>query len=394
MQLQRFCNIAKGYVRIYIEGFYIEKVINICKKNNIELSNVTRSKSTIIYGDVAIADYKALTKIVKKNKCKVKIIKKRGIPFFIRKYRKRKIFAIAMVLVCICMFALSRFIWNIEIVGNNNISNEEILNIVKDEGLEIGNLKSKVNLTDIVEKIRMERSDISWVGIKLSGTNVKIEVVESDLAPDIIDENDYCNIVANKDAMIEKISAQNGTAQVKQGDVVKKGTVLIAGWLEGKYTGIRYVHSNGKVIGKVWYTEKARAYYSQICKIRTGAQESKYSVKLNNFVINFFKRLSKFEIYDTIRAEKKLRLSSNFYLPFEFAKITNYEVKEEKIEYTKDEAKNQAINEAKKQLKLKMTDNEGIINEYINTSENEEYVDVEVTYEVLENIGTEEKIAL
>ena len=35
-----------------------------------------------------------------------------------------------------------------------------------------------------------------------------------------------------------------------------------------------------------------------------------------------------------------------------------------------------------------------IVNEYINTDENEEYIDVELTYEVLENIGTEEKIAL
>ena len=394
MQFQRFRNIAKGYVRIYIEGFYIEKVINICKKNNIELSNVTRNKNTLIYGDVSVVNFRALAKIAKKNKCKVKIIRKSGIPFVVRRYRKRKIFAVTMVLICVCMFSLSKFVWNIEVVGLNNVAKDEILNIVKNEGLEIGKLKSKINLSKIVEKIRMERSDISWVGIKLSGTNVKIEIVESDIAPNLIDENDYCNIVASKDAMIEKISAQNGTALVKKGDVVKKGEVLIAGWIEGKYTGTRYVHSNGNVIGKVWYTEKARAYYSQNCKIRTGEEESKYSVKLNKFEINFFKSLSKFEIYDTIKTEKKLRLFSNFYLPFEFVKITNYEEREEKIEYTADEAKEQATQQAKKQIELKMADNEGIINEYINTDEKEEYVDVEVTYEVLESIGTEEKIAL
>ena len=394
MQFQRFRNIAKGYVRIYIEGFYIEKVINICKKNNIELSNVTRNKNTLIYGDVSVVNFRALAKIAKKNKCKVKIIRKSGIPFVVRRYRKRKIFAVTMVLICVCMFSLSKFVWNIEVVGLNNVAKDEILNIVKNEGLEIGKLKSKINLSKIVEQIRMERSDISWVGIKLSGTNVKIEIVESDIAPNLIDENDYCNIVASKDAMIEKISAQNGTALVKKGDVVKKGEVLIAGWIEGKYTGTRYVHSNGNVIGKVWYTEKARAYYSQNCKIRTGEEESKYSVKLNKFEINFFKSLSKFEIYDTIKTEKKLRLFSNFYLPFEFVKITNYEEREEKIEYTADEAKEQATKQAKKQIELKMADNEGIINEYINTDEKEEYVDVEVTYEVLESIGTEEKIAL
>lgn len=81
-------------------------------------------------------------------------------------------------------------------------------------------------------------------------------------------------------------------------------------------------------------------------------------------------------------------------MPFQLEIITNQELKNEKIEYTIDEAKNQAINEAKTKLSGKIGDNEGIINEYINTDENEEYIDVEVTYEVLENIGTEEKIAL
>ena len=70
------------------------------------------------------------------------------------------------------------------------------------------------------------------------------------MKPDIIKEEEYCNIVATKDAMIVKINAQNGTAVVKEGDIVTKGTVLIQGWLEGQFTGIRYVHANGEVQAK------------------------------------------------------------------------------------------------------------------------------------------------
>ena len=158
--------------------------------------------------------------------------------------------------------------------------------------------------------------------------------------------------------------------------------------MEGKYTGVRYVHSTGTIIGKVWYTERARVYYKQTKRVQTGKKENKYSIKVSNFVINFSKKLSKFEIYDTIRMDKKLKISSNFYLPFQFEKNTNYEVKEEKIEYTIDEAKEQAINEAKNKLKQCIGNNGDIINEYINTDENEEYIDVEVTYEVIENIAT------
>ncbi len=31
---------------------------------------------------------------------------------------------------------------------------------------------------------------------------------------------------------------------------MKKGTPLIAGWMEGKYTGTRYVHAEGSVEAK------------------------------------------------------------------------------------------------------------------------------------------------
>ena len=52
------------------------------------------------------------------------------------------------------------------------------------------------------------------------------------------------------------------------------------------------------------------------------------------------------------------------------------------------------IDNISKELKSQINNEKDIVNEYINTNESEEYIEVEVIYEVLENIGTEEKIAL
>ena len=49
----------------------------------------------------------------------------------------------------------------------------------------------------------------------------------------------------------------------KHGDVVQKGTILIGGWIEGKYTGTRYVHAKGEVEAKVWYSKKEKIYLHQ-----------------------------------------------------------------------------------------------------------------------------------
>ena len=364
------------------------------KENGIYLENLKREKSTIIKASVPVKEFRNVAKIAKDSKCKIKIKSKKGLPFILNRYRKRKIFAISLLLVLVSLVVLSGFIWNIEIIGNQTISSEEILNIVKGEGLETGKLKRKIDPKKIVEKIRLNRSDISWVGIKISGTNAIIEIVEADKAPNVINKDDYCNIIANKDAMIVSANAQNGTLQVKNGDVVKQGSVLIAGWLEGKYTGVRYVHATGQVMAKVWYSKKEKVYYKQNERKQTGNVEKKYSINIKNFAINFYKKLSKFEIYDTINAEKKLKISSNFYLPFELVIKENHEVIEEEKNYSKDKAKQIGIDNISKELKSQINNEKDIINEYINTNESEEYIEVEVIYEVLENIGTEEKIAL
>ena len=395
MYLQNIRTIVSGYVCVVVEGYYIEKFINICRNNNICLEKLKRSGSTVIRANVSVNDFKSVAKIAKKTKCKIKIEKKKGMPFFINKYRKRKIFAIALLIVIISIVVLSKFIWNIEVTGNENISKEEILEIAKSQGLDIGKYKGKIDAKEIVEKIRLERADISWAGIKVTGTNVVIEIVEADKKPEIIDENEFCNIVAKKDAMITSANAQNGTLQVKEGDVIKAGSILVAGWLEGKYTGTRYVHANGKVIGKVWYSEKEQIYYKQKNRANTGNMEKKYSICINNFAINLYKKLSKFEIYDTICEEKKLKISSNFYLPFKVIVKQNNEIMEEEKVYSKEEAIKIGTDNAKERLNSKIKESNGdIVNEYVNTNESEDYIEIEVIYEVLENIGTEEKIAL
>ena len=194
--------------------------------------------------------------------------------------------------------------------------------------------------------------------------------------------------------MIVDANAQNGTLQVKEGDVVKAGTVLISGWLEGKYTGIRYVHATGEVKAKVWYSKKEKIYYKQTVKKQTGNTEKKYAVNIDKIVINFYKRLSKFENYDTISTEKKLKISSNFYLPIKFIVKENQEVIEEDVTYSVEDAKLMGETMLSKKLDKEVEGKGDIINKYINTNEVDDYIEVEVIYEVLENIGTEEKISL
>ena len=105
-----------------------------------------------------------------------------------------------------------------------------------------------------------------------------------------------------------------------------------------------------------------------------------------------YKTLPKFENYDTIIEEKKLRLFSNFYLPIEIIKNTYYETEAQEIEYTVEEAKEILIEELEKQLEQEIENKESITNKQVNVYESEGNIEIELIYEVLETIGVDEKI--
>lgn len=351
-----------GYVRITVEGYYIERFINICINNKILIWNIKREKGGVkLFLNVGINDFKKLGQIAKKTKCKIKIDRKRGMPFLLNRYRKRKIFGLFLIIVIMLIMASSNYIWNVEIRIEDNEQLEGIAQELEEAGLTVGKNKNKIKTSEIIQYVRLKRKDISWIGIELKGTNAIVKLVKAQEAPEIIDENDYTNIVAERSGIITKIVAQNGTAKVKVGDTVEKGTVLIEGTMTGKYTDLRYVHSIGEVEAKVWYSKTKKIYYINKEKEHTKNEENKYSIKINNFRINFYKTLSNFEIYDTIETEKKAKIFSDLYLPISLVKTTNKEQKNVEIEYTMEEAKKIGITQAKKELEAEIKDTNSIL---------------------------------
>lgn len=217
-----------GYVNISIEGYFIERFINMCISKGILLWNMRREKSTYLQTNINIKDFKKIKNIAKKTKCRVTINQKKGMPFILNKYKKRKIFVFALLIISLSIFTTSRFIWNIEIQGLEKIDTSEILKQLNEKGLIIGAQKSKIDTDEIIREIRLKRKDIAWMSIDLNGTNAIVKIVENTEKPEIIDKNDYCNIVADKAGVITKINARTGTPLVKIGDVVTKESILVA----------------------------------------------------------------------------------------------------------------------------------------------------------------------
>ena len=394
MILQMIYMFLVGFVNISVEGFFIERFINICRDRKIILNNLCIQNNTYLKVRIPKDDFVQIKNIAKKTKCKVKIERKVGLPFIINKYRKRKIFLIAIILIAIFIFIITKFVWNIEVVGNNTIPKEEIIEFVNRYGIKIGELKNNINTKKICNLIMIDREDIAWLGITIKGTNVIINIKEASEIPEIIDRNEICDIVSNKDAIISKIIVQNGTARVKEGDIVKQGDLLVEGIMESEQMENRLVHSEATIYGKNYYTKSRKELFLQNNTIKSGKEEKRYEICINNFKLNFNKRLSKFENYDTINESKKIKIFSNYYFPLEIRKTTNFELKLEEKNYQEEELKDKIISELKDEFEQEYS-----ISKY--DEENvkcfeEEIVEnngiyIKLTYELQEEIGTKVK---
>lgn len=382
-----------GYVTVIIEGFFVERFINICRSNNIALLDIERENNTYLKIKILKSDFKDIRHIAKKTKCKIKIAAKAGVPFLVNKYRKRKIFAIAILVIAIFVFVSTKFIWNIEVNGNEKIAKEEILEMVSEYGINKGILKNKIDTDKISNLIRLERDDISWIGITLKGTNVIINIKESIEIPEVINKDEVCNIIATQDAKISKIVVHSGTARVSVGDEVKKGDLLVEGVMEGVHLGNRSVHADAIVTGLIYVEKEKKEEFMQTKKVETGNMEIKREICMNNFKINLNKKLSNFENYDTIYSSHRIKLFSNFYLPIEVKKTEYKEIKSELVEYSESELKDKIESELEEEL-----EKENNISNYENKTKNIETIlepdglVVKLVYEIKEEIGTKVKV--
>ncbi len=381
-----------GYVNIKVEGFFVERFINMCLAQDIFLWNIKYENNVLVKLKISVADFKKIKKIAKKTKSKVKIETKVGLPFFLYHYRKRKIFLILACIVFLLIFILTRFVWNIEITGTKNISVEELRAVLKEEGIKEGILKNSIETEEVINTIRLKREDIAWIGIKIKGTNVIVEVVEAKEKPKVIDETKICNIVAKKSATISKIIVQNGTARVSVGDAVNAGDLLVEGVMEGQYTGSRQVNAEATIYGEISYEKSKKESLIQEIEKSTGKEEKKIEINLNNFKIILPKGVSKFENYDTIKTNKKLKLFSNFYLPISFTEIKFVEKQKEYKTYTEEELILKLKKELEDELKKEYSLSEENIEELLETEVQNGSVEVKVTYIVQEEIGTKENL--
>ena len=176
--LIRLWRYTRGYLRIRITGSGTERFINGCRHRNIRLWNLQ-----VVNGayevNMFVCDFKKLKTILRKTGTKVTIVKRIGLPFFLLRYRRRKLFFAGCVLCFALLVMLTRFIWDIDLSGNQIYTREQILHYLENNKVHTGMVKSKVNCGKIAADLRRNYKNIIWVSASIDGNRLCIRVREN-----------------------------------------------------------------------------------------------------------------------------------------------------------------------------------------------------------------------
>ena len=332
----------RGYLYVQICGTAPERFINLCCNRKVDIWNLTKEGNCFQFCMKA-KSYKKLKPIVRKTKIVPKISKKKGFPFFLHRYRKRKGFFAGIVFCVILIYILSLFIWDISIEGGVKYTPEAMLKFLNGNEIYTGIRIKKVKCQELEEKIRLAYHDIGWVSAEIKGTRLIIKITETNMPAPAKEAIAPSHMIATKNAIIKSIITRTGTPMVKEGDVVKKGDILVSGIVTvmGDYEEIlskEPVIADADIRCKSYYDYNQKFSLSYQDREYTGNEKKGYYITIFSKKLFLYNPRYSYPNYDIIVNEKTLHITGSFYLPFRYGSIKIKEYRKEKNKYSQEEA--------------------------------------------------------
>ena len=337
----------KGYVTIKVWGYSVERLLNLCGNHDILVWGI-KDHGDYHTMNISVRGFFALKPLLKKTGTRAAVLQRYGLPFFVSKLCRRKIFVIGLV-ACMAFWILtSGYIWNIKIEGNFALTEDVLLDYLESQGVHTAMKKSNLKIEDLERALREDYDLITWTSVQLNGTTLLVHIKENEM-PEYdqtgqSQTGEGMDLVASRSGTVSYIITRSGVPQVALGDTVEKGDILVSGAVPvyNEDTTVRkyqFVKSDADIIlryGEDICVEKNIAYEE---KRYTGEQEDIWVLGAGDKEWSLRFRKIPYAAYDSSEEKKQVQLLDHLYLPFSYGQKTvrEYEIIEQK--HTEEEMK-------------------------------------------------------
>lgn len=330
---------------------------------------------------VDLDDYDKILKL--KTSYKIKILDYYGLVKYKGILKKYNVFFICLIIGLVLIKVLSSIIFDIDIEHPKSEIRELVLADLEEFGISKYHFKVSYDEKEkIIKKILHKETDrLEWLEIDSIGTKYVVKVEER-IKNDPKIDNTTQHIVAKKDAMILQIQASAGEIKVSKNNYVKKGDILISGFITKDEEIKKKVKAIGTVYGEVWYQAEITLpkVYKEIKY--TNNSKKRFQVKFlsHDFLLFDFKPYKTYE-------SRNITLLENRLLPMSFNYSKVKETKEITKRYTGTKGEKEALKLAEKNLKKKLSVNDSIISKKVlKKTEKDSKIIIDIFFKVKEDI--------
>ena len=321
----------KGFVKIRVWGYAPERFMNLCTNRGIVLWGLSGSGGCYTMF-LCLSDYFALRDIVKKTKTRVAVLERHGLPFFMRDAGRRKTLLAGILCCFLFLTVMSRFVWAIEFVGNERITDDELTDFLNGRGVDYGTRKSALDIEALEDALRETFPQVTWTSMRLDGCRITVQIKENELPAQEEQEadaarfSDGADLVAVRSGVIASILTRSGVPQVKAGDSVEKGDVLISGLVpvmndDGTVREWQRTAADGDIVLEYERDVSLKQDFSYTYKNYTGREKRFHFFTLFDRRYVFPFTGCRFVKYDEVIQQERVRLLGQIDLPLSAGSI-------------------------------------------------------------------------
>lgn len=243
---------VRGTVTFEVRGDFAERFLNLLGRNGIPVFYTQWSDGGFV-AQTTVKSYFRIRPYVRRTHVRVRVVKRQGLPFLMRRYSKRMGLIVGIALFILCINLSGGFVWEIQLNGNHLVPDDDILQTLEEGGLVRGSWKKSLNVNDLAMRLREAYPQIIWSAVNLVGSVAEVEISEQ-AEVEQPESTDPCNVVASRAGQIVRMEVYDGQAVLQKGDAVQKGQLVVSGVVKST-KGITILrHASAQVL--VEYSEQ------------------------------------------------------------------------------------------------------------------------------------------
>ena len=281
---------------------------------------------------------------------------------------------LASVMALVAGIICSLFVFKAEVACEDKTTSALVMQILQEN---VGKRKSEIDEKALTEEIYASADNVSFVHLKVKGSTLSATVIMQNETPD--ESASAENVYALCDGVVESIAVFSGTAEVKPGDVIKRGDLLISG---RRITGqddmgndvYEACPASGVVTARTYTGGRTRVPLSYAEKVRTGNFVTYNLLNLCGIRAGSDKGCG-YEYYEREETSRKFAAL----LPFSLTSVTYYELTSRIVETS--EADLDVIMARKQAEYLSSLQGAEILNAYKDVKKLDNYYIIDIYYE-------------